>query len=67
MSVIVLILLPFCFSEMAKPLHSPLANAERYTNNTERYTTDTERHCTDTKRYCINTKHHTSDTIAILL
>jgi hypothetical protein len=34
MSIIVLILLPFCFSEMAKPLHSPLANAERYTNNT---------------------------------
>jgi len=34
MSIIVLILLPFCFSEMAKPLHSPLANAERYINNT---------------------------------
>ena len=41
LNITLVIILPFCFSEMARPPHSPMANAERHC---------TERHCTNTER-----------------
>ena len=51
----ILILLPLCFSEMARPPHSPLANAERHTADTGRHINNVNHRTTNTEHYCTDT------------